>query len=291
TANAFYLRGARIVFADISEDTLTMDAEDVRRRLTGRTRVIVPVHYGGVGCDMDKLLDLAGSRRIAVVEDNAHGLFARYRGRNLGTLGTFGALSFHETKNLICGVGGALIINDTRYLERAEIVREKGTDRSRFFRGEIDKYTWVGAGSSYQPSDMLAAFLYAQLEAREQIMAMRRALWEGYRERLADWAAGRGVRLPFVPGHCEPSWHLFYLIMQSGEERSRFISHLKEKDIQSVFHYPPLHLSAVGRSLGGREGDCPVSERVSGRLVRLPFYNTLSEDDLDSICARIIAFP
>lgn len=279
TANAFVLRGARPVFADIRPDTLNLDESRLEALITPRTRAIVPVHYAGVGCEMDAILEIARRHQVAVVEDNAHGLFGRYRGRYLGTFGALATQSFHETKNFTCGEGGALLINDTQYIERAEIIREKGTNRSRFFRGQVDKYTWVDLGSSFLPSDLLAAYLYAQLEAREQIQAMRRRVWVYYYENLSDWAAERGVQLPTIPVYCEQPYHMFYLLLPSHQQRQALIAHLKAHGILSVFHYLPLHLSDMGRQFGGQVGDCPVTEDVSDRLLRLPFYNELSETE------------
>jgi dTDP-4-amino-4,6-dideoxygalactose transaminase len=290
TANAFVLRGARPVFIDVRPDTLNMDETKLERLVTEHTRAIVPVHYAGVGCEMDAIGAIAAEYNIPIVEDNAHGLFGRYKGRYLGTFGPFASQSFHETKNFICGEGGALIINDLRYIERAEIIREKGTNRSRFFRGQVDKYTWVDIGSSYLPSDILAAFLYAQLEAREEIQAKRRRIWEYYREHLQDWAQDKGIQLPTVPLYCEQPYHLFYLLLPSLEQRQALIDHLKARRILSVFHYLPLHLSDMGRRFGGREGDCPVTEDVSDRLLRLPFYNDLDEADQARVVQAIKEF-
>jgi len=288
TINAFVLRGARPVFIDIRPDTLNMDESQIERLITPRTRAIVVVHYAGVGCEMDSVLRVSNRRRIPVVEDNAHGLFGKYRGKHLGTFGCLAAQSFHETKNFSCGEGGALIINDSQYVERAEIIREKGTNRSRFFRGQVDKYTWVDIGSSYLPSDILAAFLCAQLEAREKIQSTRRKIWEYYYEHLHDWARERGVRLPIVPAHCEQSYHMFYLIVPSLGHRQSLIEHLKEKKIQSVFHYLPLHLSDMGRKFGGVKGQCPVTEDVSDRLLRLPFFNSLTVEMQSRVCDAIL---
>jgi dTDP-4-amino-4,6-dideoxygalactose transaminase len=290
TANAYALRGARPVFADIRPDTLNLDERQLTRLATPRTKAIVAVHYAGVGCEMDAILAFARPRGIAVVEDNAHGLFGSWRGRALGTFGTFATLSFHETKNVTCGEGGALLVNDPAYFERAEIVREKGTDRSRFFRGQVDKYSWVDLGSSYLPSDLLAAFLAAQLEEREAIQASRHRIWERYAEGLAQWSAAAGVKLPHVPAHCSQPYHMFYLLMPSLSSRSALIAHLKARAILSVFHYLPLHLSAMGRRFGGRAGDCPVAEDASDRLVRLPFYKDLSETDQQRVIEAIRAF-
>lgn len=290
TANAFVLRGARPVFADIRPDTLNLDESHIESLITPRTRVIVPVHYAGVGCEMDAICRIAERYGVAIVEDNAHGLFGTYRGRLLGTFGSMSTLSFHETKNFNCGEGGALIINDPAFVERAEIIREKGTNRSRFFRGEVDKYTWVDIGSSYLPSDILAAYLLAQLESRERVQAARKRVFEYYQTHLADWAAECQVRLPIIPDYCNQSYHMFYMLLPSLAHRTAFISYLRTQGIMSVFHYLPLHLSPVGRNFGYREGDCPVTEDVSDRLVRLPFYNDLTDDDLSRIVAIIRSF-
>jgi len=290
TANAFMLRGARPVFADIRPDTLNLDERTVERHVTARTKAIVPVHYAGVGCEMDAILEMASRHGAAVVEDNAHGLFGKYRGRFLGSLGCLAAQSFHGTKNITCGEGGALLVNDPRYMLRAEIIREKGTDRSRFFRGEVDKYSWVDLGSSYLPSDILAAFLWAQLSARDKIQSKRRHIWEQYQQHLAEWAGRYGVGLPQVPSHCEHPYHMFYLMLPSEEARQRLIAHLKQRSILSVFHYLPLHLSTVGRRLGGREGDCPVAESVSQRLLRLPLFTALTDDDQANVIEQILEF-
>jgi dTDP-4-amino-4,6-dideoxygalactose transaminase len=228
---------------------------------------------------MNTILEIAARHGLVVIEDNAHGLFGKYRGRNLGTFGALAAQSFHETKNFICGEGGALVINDPQYVERAEILREKGTNRSRFFRGEVDKYTWVDAGSSYLPSDILAAFLLAQLESRAEIQAKRQRIWESYFEQLRNWADAHAIGLPSPPAWCEQPFHMFYLLLPSLGHRQAVIQHLKQRGILSVFHYLPLHLSDMGRGFGGRPGDCPVTEDLSDRLLRLPFYNDLSETE------------
>lgn len=290
TVNAFVLRGAIPVFIDIRPDTLNMDETMLERLISPRTKAIIPVHYAGVGCEMDRILEIANRYGIPVVEDNAHGLFGKYKGRYLGTYGTLATQSFHETKNFTCGEGGALIINDPQYIERAEIIREKGTNRSRFFRGQVDKYTWVDVGSSYLPSDILAAILYAQLEARDEVQNQRRRIWEYYATNLKDWADENGVRLPIVPQHCEQTYHMFYLLLPSLEKRQALIEHLRQRRISSVFHYLPLHISDMGCRFGGKEGDCPVTESVSDRLLRLPFYNDLSKEDQDRVIAEIIWF-
>ncbi len=290
TVNAFVLRGATPVFADIRPDTLNMDETRVERLVTPRTKAIVPMHYAGVACEMETIGGIAARRGIPIVEDNAHGLFSKYRGRYLGTFGALATQSFHETKNFTCGEGGALLVNDERYVQRAEIVREKGTDRSRFFRGEVDKYTWVDVGSSHLPSDILAAFLLAQLESRESIQSRRREIWERYYRDLEAWAGSAGVRLPVVPADCEQSFHLFYLLMPSAESRKGLIRHLKDRDIHAVFHYLPLHLSPMGQRYGGSHGQCPVTESVSDRLLRLPFFFDMTEQDQDRVIEAIRAF-
>ena len=290
TVNAFVLRGARPVFIDIRPDTLDLDESQLERLISPRTKAIVPVHYAGVGCEMDVILEIAERYGVAVVEDNAHGLFGKHKGKYLGTFGCLATQSFHETKNFTCGEGGALLINDPQYIERAEIIREKGTNRSRFFRGQVDKYTWVDIGSSYLPSDLLAAFLYAQLEAREQIQSKRRAIWERYNEQLLAWSASNDARLPVVPSHCQQSYHMFYVILPSLEARQRLIAHLKAQGVLAVFHYLPLHLSSMGRQWGYQSGDCPVTEMVSDRLLRLPFYNDFTGREQQFVVDTVVSF-
>jgi len=290
TANAFALRGVRIVFCDIRLDTLNIDENLLDGLVTSRTRAVVPVHYAGVGCEMGTIMELAAERGLDVVEDNAHGLFGKYKGSPLGSFGRFSTLSFHETKNIICGEGGALVVNDPDFIERAEIIREKGTDRSRMFRGEVDKYTWVDIGSSYLPSDLLAAFLCAQLEERQGIQLMRKRIWQTYREALKDWAGRHEVGLPVVPSHCEHPYHMFYMVMPSENYRHRMIEHLKSRGILAVFHYLPLHLSKMGKKMGAGKGDCPVAEDISGRVLRLPFYNHLSETDQERVIESVLEF-
>ena len=290
TANAFVLRGMRPVFADIRPDTLNLDESRLERLITGRTRAIVPVHYAGVGCEMDAILSIARRHGLAVIEDNAHGLFGRYKGQYLGTFGCLATQSFHETKNFTCGEGGALVINDQAFIERAEVLREKGTDRSRFFRGLVDKYTWVDVGSSYLPSDLLAAFLYAQLEARERVQEERRRTWTVYRSHLQEWAADNNVGLPVVPPHCEQTYHMFYLLLPSREDRQALMAHLRDRSIHGVFHYSPLHTSPMGRTFGGKEGDCPVTEDTSDRLLRLPLYNGFAEQQQMEVVSAVLEF-
>jgi len=289
-ANAFVLRGARPIFVDIRADTLNIDESQIERRVTARTKAICVVHYAGVGCEMDTIMTMARRRAVAVVEDNAHGLYGRYRGRYLGTLGQLGTLSFHETKNFSCGEGGALLINDMQFNQRAEILREKGTNRSQFFRGEIDKYTWVDMGSSYLPADLLAAFLRAQLEHRDQIQSMRRKIWETYALELASWAETNGVRLPSIPPQCEQSYHIFYVIMPSLKSRQAMISHLAGLGVLAVFHYLPLHLSPMGLRFGGHQGDCPVTEDLADRLLRFPFFTGMSISEQAQVIDAVRAF-
>ncbi len=292
TANAYALRGARPVFADIRPDTLNLDEARLESLVTPRTRAIVPVHYAGVGCEMDAILDIARRHNLEVIEDNAHGLLGTWRGRLLGSFGSMSTLSFHETKNFTCGEGGALVINGDRgdrFAERAEIVREKGTNRAKFFRGEVDRYTWVDLGSSFLPSDLLAAYLLAQLEKRQQVQARRLAQWDRYREELAEWASEHGVRLPIVPPHCVHPAHIFYLLFPGLDARQRFIDHLKERRILAVSHYVPLNISEHGRKLGGVQS-CPVSEDIADRLVRLPLYYDLSADEQSRVIEAVRSF-
>ena len=290
TINAFVLRGARPVFLDIRPDTLNLDESRLEAAITPRTKAILPVHYAGVGCEMDTIMDVAQRHNVAVVEDNAHGLFGKYKGQYLGTFGVMASQSFHETKNFTSGEGGALLINDLEFVERAEIIREKGTNRSRFFRGQVDKYTWVDIGSSYLPSDLLAAFLYGQLEQRERIQSHRKALWETYNLALSDWAQKNGVQLPTIPAYTEQSYHMFYLLLPNLDLRQIFIQYLRDLGIYSVFHYLPLHLSDMGQHFGGMPGDCPVTEDVSDRLVRLPFHNGLSNSEQELTIEAILDF-
>lgn len=291
TASPFALFGARPVFADVLPGTLNLDMEHVARLINPRTRAVVALHYGGVACDMEALEALSQQHGFEIIEDNAHGLFGRYRGRDLGTFGAVATQSFHETKNFNCGEGGALVINRSDWVERAEILRDKGTNRARFFRGEVDKYTWVDLGSSYLPSELQAAFLLAQLERRELVQQRRTRIWQSYRDELSDWAAREGIAIPEVPEGCEHTSHLFFLVLRSLEERSRFIRHLAERGILSVFHYQPLHLSEMGRRYGGEHGDCPVAERAGDCLVRLPLFYSLTDGDLARVVAAVLTFP
>jgi dTDP-4-amino-4,6-dideoxygalactose transaminase len=291
TPNAFVMRGAKPIFCDVRPDTLNLDESKLEALITPNTKAIVPVHYAGVACEMDAILAIAAKHGVPVVEDNAHGLFGKYKGRWLGTLGCMATQSFHETKNITCGEGGALLINDERFIERAEIIREKGTNRARFFRGQVDKYSWVDLGSSYVMSDVLAAFLYAQLEVWQVIQKRRQQIWGRYHTELADWSAANDIRQPVVTSDCEQAHHMYYLLLPSLERRTALIAHLKAQGILAVFHYLPLHLSEFAARWGGKAGDCPVTEDVSDRLLRLPFFNSITDDQqgfvIESLCRFI----
>ncbi len=290
TVNPFVLRGATPVFIDSRNDTLNMDETRLEDLITEKTKAILPVHYAGVGCEMNVIMDIAEKYDIPVVEDNAHSLFGKYKDKYLGTFGVMSTQSFHETKNFSCGEGGALLINDPKYIERAEIIREKGTNRCQFFRGQVDKYSWVDLGSSYLPSDILSAFLCAQLEERKNIQSKRKKIWDYYYEKLSEWANENNVRLPFIPEHCDQAYHMFYLLMPSLVQRQTLIAHLKERSILSVFHYLPLHSSDMGQGYGFKRGDLPVAESVSDCLVRLPFYNDLSEENQETVVSAVKRF-
>lgn len=290
TANAFVLRGARPIFVDIRPDTLNLDEKRLEASITPRTRAVIPVHYGGVACEMDAIAAIAERHGVRIIEDNAQGLFGRYRGRPLGSFGDLAAHSFHETKNCSCGEGGALAIRDESLVTRAEVLRDKGTNRARFVRGEVDKYTWVDVGSSFLPSDLLAAFLFAQLEEHGTIQAIRRRIWTRYGDALASWAVENGVDLPAIPPHCDSSHHLFQLILPSESARNGLIAHLRDRGILAVFHYQPLHLSEMGIRFGYRAGEFPVTEDRSRRLVRLPFYNGLGDADQDRVIEAVQSF-
>lgn len=287
TVLAFVMHGARPVFADIRPDTLNIDETKLEELITPNTKAIVIVHYAGVACEMDAIMAVTKNYDLALIEDNAHGLCGKYKGKFLGSFGDFSTLSFHETKNITCGEGGALLINDESHIQRAEIIREKGTDRSRFFRGEIDKYSWVDVGSSYVLSDILAAFLFAQLVELDQIQLLRKKVWDFYYMRLETWASDNEVSLPTIPSECEQAYHMFYLIMPSLESRSKFINYLRAKGISAVFHYLPLHSSKMGSFFLSDDAECPVSATVSSRLVRLPFFTGISRNELDEVVSAI----
>ena len=290
TASAFALFGAKPVFVDSRSDTLNIDAQLIEAAITPKTRAICVVHYGGVACEMEDITEIAARHNLMLIEDNAHGLFARYKGKFLGTFGSLATQSFHETKNITCGEGGALLINDSSLVERAEILREKGTNRSKFLRGQVDKYTWVDIGSSWVMSDLLAAILWGQLHRADQINQRRVEIWNQYDHALAEWADKQGVLRPFVPEGCEHVGHVYHLRFRHGEQRTRFIEHMKEREISCVFHYQPLHTSPVGQRFGGRSGQCPVAEHAGDCLVRLPLYNTLSVEDQDRVIEAVVQF-
>jgi len=287
TANAFILRGARPVFVDIREDTFNIDETRIEEKVTDRTRAIFPVHYGGVGCEMDAIMEIAGRHNLTVVEDAAQGVNARYKSRYLGTIGELGTYSFHGTKNYTCGEGGAIVINHDDFIERSEILREKGTNRSQFLRGEIDKYTWVDVGSSYLLSDILAAFLYAQLQSLAEIQGKRKAVFDRYYGELKPLEEAGALRLPVIPDGCETNYHLFYILLPSEGKRNELMDNLKQAGIQAVFHYIPLHTSPMAARFGCGAGELPVTESISGRLLRLPFYADLQREQQEFVIQTV----
>lgn len=290
TADAFVLRGAKAVFVDIRPDTMNIDETKIEAAVTERTKAIVPVHYAGVSCEMDTIMDIAKRHGLTVIEDAAQGILSTYKGKALGTIGDFGCFSFHETKNYSMGEGGALLIQKEKDIEEAEIIREKGTNRSKFFRGQIDKYTWVNFGSSYLPSDMNAAYLYAQLELADEIFEDRMRSWEHYRRELTPLAKAGKIELPVIPEGCTHNAHMFYIKAKDLEERTALISFLKEKDILSVFHYIPLHSAPAGKKFGRFAGEDVYTTKESERLARLPMYYGLREDQVEYICEQVKAF-
>jgi len=290
TANAFLLRGAKPKFVDIRADTKNIDEQQIEAAITKRTRAIVPVHYAGIPCEMDAIIDIARRHNLFVIEDAAQGVNAKYKDTYLGTIGDIGAFSFHETKNFICGEGGAILTNDKSFVERAEILWEKGTNRSQFFRGQVAKYTWIDTGSSYVPSDLLAAFLYGQLDHMDQITHKRKLIYKQYFSQLSPLAVRGLIELPVIPDYCTPNYHMFYILLDRQETRAALIEYLKTKGILAVFHYVPLHTSPMGRKFGCKHGMLPVTEDVSERLLRLPFYFELSESDVDSVVSAIYTF-
>lgn len=277
TANAFVLRGAIPVFVDVREDTLNLDERLVEEAVTGRTRAIVPVHYAGVACEMDAILDIAGRHGLRVIEDAAQAVMATYKGRALGSIGDLGTYSFHETKNVISGEGGGLLVNDPALAARAEIVREKGTDRSRFFRGQVDKYTWQETGSSFLPGEIIAAFLWAQLEEADRITAIRHGIWDRYHQMLGPLADNGAIRRPVVPDGCGHNAHMYYVLLAPGADRSAVLGEFRRNDIWPVFHYVPLHSSPAGLRLGRANGELGVTDSIAARLLRLPFWIGISE--------------
>lgn len=290
TADAFVLRGAKTVFVDIRPDTMNIDENLIEDAITDKTKAIVPVHYAGVGCEMDKIMDIANRHHLKVIEDAAQGIMSTYKGKALGTFGEFGCFSFHETKNFSMGEGGALTIRDEKYIEDAEIFREKGTDRSKYFRGQVDKYRWQNYGSSYLPSDMNAAYLYAQLELADEITRARMDRWNEYREQLSGLAAEGRIELPYIPDYCEHNAHMFYIKTKDMEERTRLIQFLKEKGILAVFHYVPLHSAPAGIKFGRFHGEDNYTTKESERLLRLPMFYTLTADQVEYITDQVKAF-
>ncbi len=290
TADAFVLRGATVVFVDIRPDTMNMDENLIEAAITDKTKAIVPVHYAGVSCNMDKIMEIAGKYNLVVIEDAAQGIMSTYKGRALGTIGDFGCFSFHETKNFSMGEGGALLIREEKDIENAEIIREKGTNRAKFFRGQIDKYTWVEKGSSYLPSEMNAAYLYAQLELAEEITADRMATWNRYYKAFETMAQEKKVELPFIPEDCTHNAHMFYLKCKDLEERTALINFLKENDILAVFHYVPLHTAPAGLKYGRFYGEDKYTTKESERLVRLPLYYGLEPEKTDYIISKVKEF-
>jgi dTDP-4-amino-4,6-dideoxygalactose transaminase len=290
TANAVVRLGAKPVFVDVRPDTLNLDETKIEAALTPRTKSIWPVHYAGVGCDMDAIMEIAKAHDLWVVEDAAQGVDSYYKGRALGSIGHLGCYSFHETKNVICGEGGALCINDPRFVERAEIIRDKGTNRKQFFRGQVDKYTWVDAGSSYVPSEIASAFLYGQLEHLDKITSRRGEVFARYTELLSELSAAHGVGLPFVPEECSSNYHLYYLLLESADVRNELMSHLQAANIAAVFHYVPLHTAPLARKLGFDDRRLPVTEDIAGRLLRLPMFFDLTVGDQRRVADEIERF-
>lgn len=289
TANAIVLRGAKPVFADICEDTLNIDPKDIENKITAKTKAIFPVHYAGVSCDMDSIMSMAKRHNLKVVEDAAQGVNAKYNGKYLGTIGDIGCYSFHETKNYSCGEGGAILINgDKESEDRAEIIREKGTNRGQFFRGEIDKYSWVDIGSSYLPADILAAMLYGQFQKLDEIQQKRKNIYKSYYNGLKNLEKQGKLRLPIVPKDCESNYHMFYILLNSQQERDYLMDKLKKNGIMAIFHYIPLHTSPMGLKLGYKQGELPKTENLSGRLLRLPMYVELKNEDIAFIVKNII---
>ncbi|AOT70022.1 dTDP-4-amino-4,6-dideoxygalactose transaminase [Geosporobacter ferrireducens] len=288
TANAIVQKGAIPVFAEVTSDTLNIDPVDIERRITKRTKAIFPVHYAGVSCDMERITELAKKYKLKIVEDAAQGVYAKYKDKYLGTIGDIGTYSFHETKNYSCGEGGAILINNSEELaRRAEIIREKGTNRSQFFRGEVDKYTWVDIGSSYLISDILAAMLYAQLEKLEEIQEKRKTVHDRYYSGLVELQNRERIRLPVIPSYCTTNYHIFYILLPTEEKRNDLMKYLKNRKIGATFHYIPLHISPMGMSLGYKHGDLLITENLSSRLLRLPIYPNLSQEEIQYVVESI----
>jgi dTDP-4-amino-4,6-dideoxygalactose transaminase len=291
TALAFYMHGAKIIFADITEDTLNIDVSKLEDLVTNRTRAIVIVHYGGVACEMDELLMLSLKHDIHIIEDNAHGLYGKYRDKYLGSMGSIATQSFHGTKNISCGEGGALILNNSNFIERAHIIREKGTNRSNFLKGKIDKYTWVDKGSSYVISDILAAMLYSQLNFADSIQFKRKQIWQTYNKELNKWAKNLGVILPHIPSYCSQAYHMFYLLFPDGTTRDNFIKFMAERNITVTSHYQPLHSSDFMQKITGNNQDyCPITTQISYCIVRLPLFFNMSDEQLEYVIEKVIGF-
>jgi len=286
TANAFVLRGGVPVFVDIRPDTLNIDEKLIETAITPRTRAIVPVHYAGVACEMDTILGIAQAHNLLVIEDSAQGIMSTYKDRPLGAIGHIGAYSFHETKNIISGEGGALLVNDARFVERAEILREKGTNRGQFFRGQVDKYTWVDIGSSYLPGEVVAAFLWAQMEDAHSITQSRLRIWQRYQEALAPLEDAGRLRRPIIPGHCQHNAHMYYILLESLEKRTEVITHLKNQGVNAVFHYVPLHSAPMGKKYGRVSGELRHTDNIANRLLRLPLWVGL-DDAQDFVVAQL----
>ena len=290
TANAFALRGAKLRFIDIRRDTMNLDENLIEEAITEHTKAIVPVHYAGVACEMDRIKEIANKHGVYIIEDAAQGVDAKYKNSYLGTLSDMGTYSFHETKNFVCGEGGALVINNDEFNERAEIIREKGTNRSKFFRGQVDKYTWVDLGSSYLLSEIQAAFLFGQLESMRKITLQRKAIFEQYYDHLQPLVSKGKLELPYIPEKCTTNYHMFYILLPDQKSRTALIKYLKKKGIEAVFHYIPLHNSPMAKQMGYNHETLPVTEEVSNRLLRLPFYNGLTESEINTVTKEILAF-
>lgn len=290
TANAFVLRGAKPVFVDIRPDTLNINEKLIEEAISPRTKAIVPVHYAGVGCEMDTILNIAKKYNLIVIEDAAQAFGAKYKGKQLGTIGDMGCFSFHETKNIMSGEGGVFVTNNPEYAERAEIIREKGTNRSKFFRGQVDKYTWVDVGSSYLPSDVIAAYLYSMLNISDDIQEKRLKVWNRYNEEFCEFEKKGLIRRPVIPDECTNNAHMFYLLFNDLDIRTKFIKHLKENGVVSVFHYIPLHSAPAGLKYGRYVGDMKVTNHISDTLVRLPMYFDITDKELNKIITAACQF-
>ncbi len=290
TANSFLIRGAKLKFVDIREDTFNIDETKIENEITSKTKAIIVVHYAGIYCEMDAIMDIASKYDLLVVEDAAQGMESKYKDKYLGTIGDIGCYSFHETKNFTCGEGGAILVNNENFLERAEIIREKGTNRNKFFRGEVDKYTWVDIGSSYLPSEILSAFLYAQLENIKIITEDRLNSWNYYNDNFKDLENKGSLRLPVIPEGCTHNGHMFYLLLENNKTRDSLMSYLKDKGILAVFHYIPLHLSPMGRSMGYGEDDLPITEKISECILRLPLFYNIGRNNQDTIIQEILKY-